>query len=125
MAAVRQLEFAPDLAGAPARPRHLHLVPRPPRGPSAATYRRRRIVAGVIVGGLMVAALKVSAQPDLVPPAARTGTAAVHVVAPGDTYWSIASTLRSPDPLVEVVDELVAVNGDEVLQPGDRLLLPA
>ena len=124
MAAVRQLEFAPDLAGAPARPRHLHLVPRQPRRPSAATYRRRRMVVGVVVGGLLVVALKASAPPDAATTSVRTGAPVVHVVEPGDTYWSIATSLDADHDVREVVDALVAANGGRALQAGDRLTVP-
>jgi hypothetical protein len=81
-------------------------------------------VVGVVVGGLMVAALKVSAPPDAAAPAVRAGTPAVHVVEPGDTYWSIATSLDIPGPVMETVDELVAANGGDLLHPGDRLVLP-
>ena len=122
MAAVRHLEFAPERA--PARVRHLHLVPRAPEPTPASVYRRRRLVVGVVVAGLLVVALRASAPPA---PAAAAGprpAAAVHVVRPGDSYWSIASSLDHPGPLVEAVDALVAANGAEALQPGDRIVLP-
>lgn len=123
MAAVRHLEHSPGAAGHPAPHRHLQLVTRAPRRPSAATYRRRRVVVGVVVGGLLVVALKASAPAPTTLPAVPA-TSAVHVVQPGETYWSIASSLDAPGPLVARVDELVAANGGEVLHPGDRLLLP-
>jgi LysM repeat protein len=78
-------------------------------------------VVGVVVGGLLVIALKASAPAAPAPPSRAT---AVHVVQPGETYWSIATSLDGPGPLVARVDELVAANGGEVLQPGDRLQLP-
>jgi LysM repeat protein len=123
MAAVRHLEHAPDAIGIPAPHRHLRLVPRTPRRPSPAVHRRRRVVVGVVVGGLLVIALKASAPATTAPPAAPA-TSSVHVVQPGETYWSIATSLDGPGPLVARVDELVAANGGEVLQPGDRLQLP-
>ena len=123
MAAVRHLEHSPGAVGSPAPPRHLQLVTRAPRRPSAADYRRRRVVVGVVVGGLLVVALKASSPaPPPAPPVPATST--VHVVQPGETYWSIASSLDAPGPLVARVDELVAANGGEVLQPGDRLPVP-
>lgn len=127
MAAVRHLEFSPERA--PSRPRHLHVVPRPPLRTPASVYRRRRLVVGVVVAGLLVVALRASAPGapgSQAPAAAGTPPArvAVHVVKPGDTYWSIAASLDRPGPLLEAVDALVAANGGEVLQPGDRLVVP-
>ena len=123
MAAVRHLEHTPGAAGTPTPSRHLRLVPAAPRRPSAACYRRRRVVVGVVVGGLLVIALKASAPAAPAPPARATAST-VHVVQPGETYWSIASSLDGAGPLEARVDELVTANDGEVLQPGDRLLLP-
>ena len=50
--------------------------------------------------------------------------AIVHVVAPSDTFWSIAERLepgRDPRP---VVDALVRAHGGPVLQAGERIALP-
>jgi hypothetical protein len=49
---------------------------------------------------------------------------AVHVVAPGDTFWSLAERLepgRDPRP---VVDALVRAHGGPVLRAGYRIALP-
>ena len=49
---------------------------------------------------------------------------AVHVVAPGETFWSLAERLepgRDPRPLV---DALVRAHGGRVLRAGDRVALP-
>jgi LysM repeat protein len=82
------------------------------------------MVVGVVVGGLLVVALKASAPPDAATTSVRTGAPVVHVVEPGDTYWSIATSLGTAEPVTETVDELVAANGGGLLQPGDRLVLP-
>lgn len=50
-------------------------------------------------------------------------SAQVHVVQPGETYWSIASELDRGD-VRGTVDALVAANGGRSLQAGDRLTLP-
>ena len=52
----------------------------------------------------------------------------VHVVGPGETVWGIARSLVGPegDPR-PVVDAMVRVNhlGRDMVQPGQRLVLPA
>ena len=55
----------------------------------------------------------------------RAGAApAVHVVAPGDTFWSMARRLQPEGDLRPLVDRLVAQHGGAALQPGERLRLP-
>ena len=53
---------------------------------------------------------------------------AAHVVAPGETYWSIARALAGPeaDPR-PLVDRIRALNDVDpaALQVGQRLLVPA
>ncbi|MDQ3384584.1 MAG: LysM peptidoglycan-binding domain-containing protein [Actinomycetota bacterium] len=133
MAAVRHLEVRPADRPAPTR-RHLRLVsqPVPPRSRRplpAATYRRRRLVVGLAVGLAAVAAVRglTSGEGDV---ATRAGDVVVedavrlHVVQPGDTYWSIASSLGGAGDIRGAVDELSAANGDRPLQVGDRVSLP-
>jgi LysM repeat protein len=46
------------------------------------------------------------------------------VVQPGDTLWSIAEAI-APDTDVRItVDQLVAINGDSPIVPGQELELP-
>ncbi len=129
MAAVRHLEVRP------ADPRrHLRLVgpPSPPRSRRphpAATYRRRRLFIGLVVGLAAVAAVRVLTSGEGAG-ATRAGDVVVedavrlHVVQPGDTYWSIASSLGTRGDVRGTVDELSAANGDRPLQVGDRVSLP-
>ena len=65
-----------------------------------------------------------SAAMAVLPPAIVAPAPPVHVVRPGDTYWSIAVSLDRPGDVRAVVDELVEANGNRRLQPGDRLTLP-
>ena len=133
MAAVRHLEVRPNDRPDSGR-RHLRLVgpatpPRSRRPHPAATYRRRRLVVGLVVGLAAVAAVRVltSGEGGGDP---RAGDVVVeeavrlHVVQPGDTYWSIASSLGGGGDIRGAVDELSAANGDRPLQVGDRLSLP-
>ena len=117
--------------------RHLHLVPTPTRlrrRPSQASiYRRRRVVAFVAV--LAVALFVVIAARAAVgalgggplaasgTPAARAGAAAVYVVQPGDTYWSIARRLHPSGDVRALVDRLSAAHGGAALQAGEQLVL--
>jgi hypothetical protein len=48
----------------------------------------------------------------------------VHVVQPGDTFWSIARSLEPAGDVREVVDRLIAVHGDATLEVGERVALP-
>lgn len=136
MAAVRHLEASPDHGPPPTR-RHLRVVapaapgrvrrPHPP-----ATYRRRRLVAGLAVG-LVLGASVVAVQRTRTPGPRSgpvPGVAAVveeaprlHVVQPGDSYWSIASSHVTDGDIREAVDELSAANGGRALEVGDRLSL--
>ena len=133
MAAVRHLEPRPAERPAHIR-RHLRVVapPSPPRSRRAhpaATYRRRRLVVGLVVGLAAVAAVRVltTGEGD---GGARSAEVVVedvvrlHVVQPGDTYWSIAASLGTGGDITGAVDELSAANGDRPLQVGDRVALP-
>lgn len=91
-----------------------------------AVYRRRRLVALVVVGLVLAAALAVGSML-----LTRVGSAGsvpqgrqVHVVAEGETYWSIAADHAHGADLRVAVDELVDVNGARLLLAGDRIELP-
>ena len=58
------------------------------------------------------------------PAAVSLEAGAVHVVEPGDTYWSIAGALDTDGDITGTVDALSAANGGRALQVGDRLVLP-
>lgn len=113
-------------------------------GPDRATrYRRRRLAAlvlatSVVVGGVGAVGyigslvgpdggpVPIDARPtadESVRPAVADGD--VYVVQPGDTYWSIAEALAPGDDPRPVVDRLREATGDDVLQPGERLVLDA
>lgn len=95
-----------------------------PRRVDAATYRRRRLVAGVLAVLLVVSLVLTAgrvlggADPVEVRPVAELSV----VVEPGDTVWSIAESLASGD-VRPVVDAIVEANGSADLVAGDRLLL--
>jgi hypothetical protein len=90
----------------------------------AATYRRRRVVVGVLAAVLAASLLRSTASSGdgfVVSPE----DAVVRVVQPGDTYWSIATSLDVDHDVREVVDALSAANGGRALKVGDRIAVPA
>ena len=120
----------PHPAGRPQAPRrHLTLVPPPARRRRSSIYWRRRallLVAAVLVVIAARAALgALGGGPLAAPgtPAARGGAAAVYVVQPGDTYWSIARHLQPTGDVRALVDKLSSGHGGAPLQPGEQLAL--
>ena len=119
------------LAFQPTAPAAFPLV-RPVRRPAraavapvpAATYARRRLVAGILLAALVVAA--VIGVSWLTRPAAGEAqlrpVAEVQVlVQPGDTVWSIATGLAAGTDVRPVVDAIVDANGGADLVVGQRL----
>ncbi len=115
-------------AGAPVR-RRPDVTER--RSRRAALQRRRRVVvlAGVVAGLVCGLSLPFSLVGGSAP-AVRAGShgqvpgAAVYVVRPGDTLWSIAARFDGggdPRPLAEA---LAKETGSGVVVPGERLSIP-
>lgn len=95
--------------------------------PSAATFWRRRLVAGAVGLAVLVMAGKAGAALGGSPLASpeRAPAATRHVVRPGDSLWSIAERLepsRDPRP---VVDALAAARGNRPLIPGEVVVWPS
>jgi hypothetical protein len=112
---------------APAPRPELRLVGDGTRGTDARVYRRRRLVALVVVAIVLLvatvvgtAALSRPATAGVLPQGRQT-----HVVEAGETYWSIAADRHhgSGDLRVEV-DQLIDANGGRALFAGDRIELP-
>ena len=97
----------------------------------AATYRRRRAVAALVVA-TAVAVVALGVQGLLVPsgggPLTASGrpgtTSGVYVVQPGDTFWENARRGRPHDDPRPLVARMVAAHGGSVLQAGERITLP-
>ena len=94
--------------------------------------RRRRIVLGVVAGGLVTAlALPLSAlggaNPASAGTAGRSGTGSSgstsYVVQPGDTLWSIANRLDPGAPRT-MVRMMTKELGAASVVPGERIALP-
>ncbi len=121
------------MAGSPVR-RH-----RAPVRPATQVTLRRPVwpVRAALVGvvtllamvGLVVASGQDSGGAPLVTPAvsqapvAGDGPAAVHVVQPGDTLWSIAAAVAPGSDPRPIVDELARRSGGAGLQPGQRIAI--
>ena len=103
---------------------------RPPVRPaapvSAATYARRRLVAGILLAVLVVAvAIGVSwfTGPATGALDARPVAEVQVLVQPGDTVWSIAEGLAAGTDVRPIVDAIVTANGGADLVVGQRLEL--
>lgn len=108
--------------------------------PSAAVYRRRRVMAGVVVvaalfmvamvgagvlagpGGVTASASGAGPAADAL--AAQELTQATVVALPGDTMWSIASRYRGDIAHGRYLDALISYNGGASIEAGQVLILP-
>lgn len=104
----------------------------------ASTYRRRRVVAAGLVVALVLIVLSAlgtlgggprsaSERPNLVGQGAggQSGVAgSYYVVQPGDTFWSIARTVRPDADPRPLVDKMVAAHRGTTLHVGERIPLP-
>jgi LysM repeat protein len=112
--------------------RHPLSQPHSPARPSAATYRRRRVVVGTVLAVFvavgMVAAHDVLAGSGGVPASAAVSLPAQarqRVVAQrGDTLWSIAAAHHGEISITRYVDALVDLNGGPTIQAGQEVVLP-
>ena len=100
---------------------------RPAAPTSAATYRRRRLVAAVLAVALLLSLVVTATRllgtgGDAVDRARPVAELSV-VVEPGDTVWSIAEALAAGGDVRPVVDAIVAANGGAGLVAGERLLI--
>src|SRR5687768_7245304 len=117
----------------------LRLVrPQPPRRPTPAVFRRRRLLAVVLLA-LLIAGLALGAGPALragvgvlggrpLTPSGSPGSVAMqpvvsrfHVVQPGDTLWSVARRMQPSGDIRPLVDRLAAARRGTVLHPGELI----
>lgn len=91
--------------------------------PSAATFRRRRLVSATVAVFALVTvffatnALATDPSSD-VPPAPRT-----MVARPGDTIWGIARSLAPTGDITELVEALILTNGSQI-EAGQVVRIP-
>jgi hypothetical protein len=88
------------------------------------------VVVLVLFGGSIVDAVAGAAVEgaQVEQPAAAVGPkveAGMHLVQPGQTYWSIAEALPGSDDIRARVDALQVANHGRILRSGDRLVVPA
>jgi hypothetical protein len=133
MAAVIDLHTGLQLPeqASPSRPRLL--LVQGGQAPQARALRRTFLVRRALALAVAAVVLVVLAQlVGLVagsvaeaidsPPAA---SGQVHLVAPGETLWSVAGDLAPQLDRRVAVDDLLALNGEAPLRAGQRLQLPA
>ncbi len=120
--ALRAASTAPRPVPGPRRP-VLQLVP--PAGSAPRTVVGRPV--GSLVATALLALAVVLALGYLVTtPTATPGTATAgtHVVADGETMWSIAVEHAPAGQAAGYVEQLVAANGSAAVAPGQELVLP-
>lgn len=109
---------------------HLRLMPTPaaiqlPKV-SAATYRRRRLVAMAaiaLVGALAFGALS-GTQAEAGSANSSADNSPRFVIAKhGDTLWAIARSVAPEGNIAELVEQLVLLNGDAI-QAGQQVRIP-
>ena len=116
---------------------------RDPR-PTRQTFIRRRVIAGLVVLGVIAFAVvtlvamtgrggapasTTAARPDTAAASSAavalpTGSG-IYVVRAGDTLWSIAAVLRGDRSQGDFVEALIAANGGTKIRAGQALRLPA
>ena len=91
-----------------------------------AVYRRRRLVLGGIVAALLGAIVGIGivgeAEADMATVANMSAPQSI-VAQPGDTLWAIARRIVPEGNIVDLVDELVRLNG-QTIQAGQVVRLP-
>lgn len=99
----------------------LHVAPSPrPTGVGAG----RAVGVGVLVLVMVVAVGYLMTAPALDTSGAIPVQDTVHVVAPGETMWSIADAVAPAGEAATYVERLVEVNGTAAPAPGQVLELP-
>lgn len=97
----------------------------PPHGATPRTVAGRPLASVVATALLALAVLLAGAylvQTPTVTPG--TATAGTHVVAEGDTMWSIAVEHAPAGEAAGYVERLVAANGGATVEAGQELSLP-
>ena len=111
----------------------------PARVALQSTYRRRRLVAALIVTLTLLAITAMTriagdnpspVAGELSPTSAAAASAAgvaapTVVVQPGDTLWTIAAEAAPGVDVRITVDQIVALNGSSPIVAGQELELPA
>jgi LysM domain-containing protein len=147
MVAISVLQPEPDdWYGAPvegpqteSRPRHGGRTPARPLPDRATRWRRRRLAALVagtllvlgLVGAIQVAGPLLSSSGGESPASASSGASPpvageVYVVQPGDTLWTVAEAVApgsDPRPVVDHLRDVNDIGAAGALDVGDRLVI--
>ncbi len=86
------------------------------------TPRASRLVTAALVAIVLVAVGLLVASPSA--PAASAATLDAHVVAEGETMWSIAQDIAPAGEAATYVERLVDANGGASVQVGQALTVP-
>lgn len=114
--------LAPRSAPGARRPA-LQLVPEPGAAPRTVVGRPLGsvVATALLVLGVVLALAYLVTTPDAAP---GSGTAGTHVVADGETMWSIAVEHAPAGQAAGYVERLVAANGGATVAAGQELVLP-
>lgn len=125
----------PTPSGRPAAPGgrpQLRLIPggRSPQA-LAATYRRRRLVAALVLVTVLVIAVHlaqllagVAAGWSAPAPAAIDGPTVAIEAEPGDTLWTLARQVHPDGDVRPVVEAMVADRGTAAVAVGEQVRVP-
>ncbi len=114
----RLLRSAPPATARSVAPTRVRLHERP----SAAAFRRRRVVAGVLGLGLVFVTAQAAEAVGHDTKVSPVTVATIHYrVRTGDTLWSIARVVAPNDDPRAVVDLMVQARGSSVIEPGDLI----
>jgi LysM repeat protein len=113
---------------------------------SRRMYRRRRVVAllTIVIVGWMIFSVAMSIATAMISPTAQVtpsaqvttspvpssdiagggAAASRHVVRPGETLWSIATSLHVDGDIRDTMAQLAETNGDGLLRSGQVLVIP-
>lgn len=98
-----------------------------------AMFRRRRIMATALLIASLLGLRTLSSvvidafgatQLEQGAEVATLPTGSVLIVEAGQTYWSIAESMRPSGDIRETVDALIEANGGRPLRVGDRIFIP-
>lgn len=122
----------PTPSGRPAGRPQLRLIPggRSPQA-LAATYRRRRLVAALVVLTVLVVAVQlaqalagVATGWSAPTPAAIDGPTVTIEAEQGDTLWSLAREVHPDGDVRPVVRAMVADRGTAAVEEGEQVQVP-
>jgi len=88
------------------------------------------VAVAVVIGSVLAAWLVMESLAGALGVSGRAASASATTapvtidVAPGDTFWSIASRVQPRGDLRPLIDRLVAAHGGGVLRAGDHVSVP-